>query len=389
MAFNLKRRDFLLAMGAGPGLASTMSLGVAPGALGTSVGGESHWGGMQIEGVVNEPRRVVVETTGAVFAISREDPARIEITQKINGPRELCVMDLHTSFENLTLDFHDGTDCILYVPGDDRGFNIRVYSDSLLSIRVGPRVVKEDGRLGKELDSGSPHLHYEETVPIETHGKWLPDYSYSEAGDLLFLDKRGGYGQYVIPSAPPSGGVFEKPDAGLSFSDRGWMTYSNLSARKTMLVCVAPPRAFDWRKSIEDRIVHHFIADKREDGTWNPYPSDSQIEEYARYGNVLGLHYWSRGAGPMRGKEVASRVDIYAKAAPWAAWRHEPLDAHELARVVNTAHRLGIRVLPYTSPLYFPGNAREFLWEMERLLETHNFDGMYFDGVLGRHPRRL
>lgn len=147
-----------------------------------------------------------------------------------------------------------------------------------------------------------------------------------------------------------------------------------------MLACVAPPRSFDWRKSFEERIVFNNIASKRANGTWNGFPSDSQLQEYARYGNILELHYWARGAGPMRGA-VANRVDIYTKAAPWAAWHYEPLDATELARVVSTAHRLGMRVLPYTSPLFFPGNAREFLREIERLLETYNFDGVYFDGV--------
>lgn len=332
------------------GLAGVTSLGSAGGA-------ETTFPSLEILKVADEPSKVVVETTGAVFSISRTNPARLEITQKINGPRPLCAMEWDVAFTDLTLDFQDKEQCVLYVPVGDFGFNVRIFGDSLLSIRTGKQ------------------------ARVRTRGEWVPEYSYSEAGNLLFLDRQGGYGQYLIPSAHPYGSAFEEPKTGLSFSGRGWESFAALPPTRRLLASVAPPRPYDRRSSVEDRIVFHFLAGKYPDGSWNYYPSDETIQEYARHGNILHLHAWQGGAGPVRGKGVRSRVDLYAKAAPWAAWKPEPVDRDEFARVVRTAHRYGMRVTPYLSPLFFPGNSREFLAQLSRLLETYEIDGVYFDGV--------
>lgn len=311
----------------------------------------------RIESVSNEPRIVVVETTGAVFKFYRSDPARIEVTQKINGPRDVCSMQWKISFADLTIDFHDENQFVSYVPVSDVGFNIRIFGDSLLSIRSG------------------------RTVEVRTSGRWVPEYSYSQAGYLLFLDKLGGYGQYLLPYTEATAGAVEEARPGLSFASRGWETYFELPEGRTMLACVAPPRPFDFRSSVQDRIVHHLLGGKRRDGTWDFFPSDETIQGYARYGNVLILHVWQKGAGPFQGNEISSRAEWYGKSAMWATWRYEPLDEGELNRVVGTAHGLGMYVLPYMSPAYFPGNAQEFLLELKRVLEAYAFDGVYYDGT--------
>ncbi len=317
----------------------------------------TRWPAPEILNVADEPGKVTVETTGSVFTFQRSHPGRIVVSQKINGPRELVVMEWETSFAKLTVDARDGDNFIAYIPVTDTGFNVRVYPDSLLSIRAG------------------------KGVRVRTFGRWLPQYSYAEAGNLLFLDSAGGYGQYLLPTTNAIGGAAEQLKPGISFSGHGWETCFNLPKSRTMLACVAPPRPFDWRSSAADRIVHHLIAGKRTDGTWDYFPSDSAIRDYARWGNILVLHVWQQGAGPYRRNETASRSDFYQKAANWACWRYIPLDEAELARVLKTAHQAGMQVLPYVSPYYFPGNSREILEELARLLRTYPFDGFYFDNV--------
>jgi hypothetical protein len=300
--------------------------------------------------------KVVVETTGARFVVYRAASARIEIVQKINSPRELCRMELDTSFADLTVNYHDAEECILYVPVGDFGFNLRIYGDSLFSLRAG------------------------RDVRCHTTGNWTPEYNYAEAGNLLFLDRLGGLGQYALAAAHPWGGPIAEPDFGVSQGSARWDTYVRLPVNRTLLTSVAPPRPFDFSSSVNDRIVHHFIENRRTDGTWNYYPADATLHEYARHGNVLILHIWQRGAGPYQGDQVASREDMAAKAAPWATRYNVPLDEREFRRVIATAHREGMRVLPYLSPISFPGTPQQFLDELKRLQETYGLDGFYFDG---------
>lgn len=313
---------------------------------------------LEVVRVTDEPSQVVVETTGARFVITRTNPARIELVQKINGPRDLCQIEIDTSFANLTVDYRDRHQCVLYVPVGDFGFNICIHGDSLLYLRAG------------------------RDASCRMRGQWVPEYSYSEAGNLLFLDRTGGYGQYVLPSAFPWGGRIIAPEPGVSFSATGWETYLKLPVHRVLLACVAPPREFDWRSSEGDRIVHHFIQNRRPDGTWNYFPPDSTIKEYSRYGNVLVLHIWQRGAGPLRGNQV-DNIETMRKAAPWASRFNVPLDEREFRRTIRVAQRLHMRVLPYLSPASFPGTSQEFLGELKRLMDVYAVDGFYFDGVSG------
>ena len=311
----------------------------------------------EVTGVVDSPGNVGIETTGARIVVHRSNPARIEIVQKINGPRDLCQIELDTSFADLTLDYRDSEQCVLYVPEKDEGFNLVVHGDSLLSLRAG------------------------RNVRCRMRGAWVPEYNYAEGGNLLFLDRRGGYGQYVLHSDQPFAGPLAAPSTGVSFSTSGWETHVQLPLRRTLLASVAPPREFDFASSVQDRVVHHFIERRRADRTWDYFPADSTIAEYARRGNILVLHIWQRGAGPFRGDQVSSDVEMYAKAAPWASRRNVPLDEAAFRRVISTARNLGMRVLPYLSPMSFPGTTAEFLRELERLLAAYPLDGFYFDGI--------
>lgn len=127
------------------------------------------------------------------------------------------------------------------------------------------------------------------------------------------------------------------------------------------------------------------------------YPPDEALERWSRYGTILLLQSevmlwkdWNLGFEPRRGSD-------------------------EFARVRDTLHRLGMRMLVYTSPHYFlRGTDREatamnsfenfsgwpagthygenielFLAAIARLLKEHRPDGLYFDGQYTYNPAGL
>ncbi len=317
------------------------------------------WPVMKIEDARQSANKTIIETTGAVYTVHHTNPGRIEAVQKINGPRKVFEMEFKASFEKMSLDYNDEAECTLYNPVECFGFNVRIFADSLLWVRA-----------GKE-------------VRVSTKGNWAPEYSYAEAGNMLLLDKEGGCGQYIITSKHPYGSVLYFPNPGITFNNDGWEVKFTLPATRKVLCCVAPPRQYNNAQSYGDRIVHHMFGKKSEDGTWNPMPSDEQIAEYSEVGNILTLHTWDAlGAGPMKkNTDVKSRKDLYELHAYWAARRFEPQNEKELKRVINTARSCGMRVVPYLSPLFFPGTGREFLDELNRFLNDWPFDGLYYDGV--------
>jgi hypothetical protein len=194
----VRRREFLLrAVSTGAVIAGAPRYQEAA-ALQTATNREpSRFQLPKVVNVSDNGRTVVVETIGAMFTLHRSNPGLIELTQKINGPRVLCQMEWDTSFADLTINFHDQDDFVSYIPAKGDGFSIRIFGDSLLSARVG------------------------KVVNVRTQGQWLPEYSDSEAGYLLFLDRQGGYGQYHLPTRNDPNTYADEAPHGLSFTSRG------------------------------------------------------------------------------------------------------------------------------------------------------------------------
>jgi hypothetical protein len=151
-------------------------------------------------------------------------------------------------------------------------------------------------------------------------------------------------------------------------------------------VSVCPPRPFHWEQSFRDRWFSYWV---NEDGP--AYPSDEGLQHHlvdVGVGNVYLL---------------ASEVYL------WKDWQLAFVPRQglsELQRVVNTAHRLGARVVIYTSPFYFtrgtphekfatnslpvhrcgPGwgtgeNLSLFLPEIRKVVQDYGVDGLYFDNL--------
>jgi hypothetical protein len=302
---------------------------------------------MKIEDVTEDRDETKVTTTGAEYIFKKTAPGEILCYQRLGQERLVSTLTLNASLSDLTVDWKDDESCFLNVPD----FRImRVNADSLLL-----------------LSYGAP-------LKVTCRGNWVPEYSAVEKNNFIFVDEKGGTGVYPIPTSPNP----ELPELGLSFSTEGWQTSVSMQGEQRLLVSVFPPRPFDLEKSFNDRIVHYFFRESAKQ--WNPYPQNLEIEEYSKYGNILILHWWQKGKLTKAGMGIQSRED-YIKDVIWTNFYNEALDDGELRRVIEKAHQEEMKVLPYLSPVMFPGEPEELVRETASLIEKYGFDGAYFDGI--------
>jgi len=202
----------------------------------------------------------------------------------------------------------------------------------------------------------------------------------SENSSHLILDEFGGFGLYCSDPA-----LYDR------YTPYGEeVAIYELPADAVLWVGVCPPRPYDWDRSLRDNVVWHW---SREEG----YPPDTELSRWPEWGNLALLQ---------------SEVML------WKDWNlaFEPRDGAEVfSRVRETLHGLGMRFMVYTSPGYFfkesqyeseafnsfenfegwpplngeGENMELFLNEIEGLLNTHQPDGLYFDGQYYRNPAAL
>jgi len=263
------------------------------------------------------------------------------------------VVELSCPFSTLSVEHHDDTTCVLNQGLEGCSYlRIQINSDSLVDLYC-----RSDWDLTREL-----HLNFS--------GSFLPDYSARKDGHVLLADEDGGLGIY------PYRGLrkVELTDA----AQRNWQISYTLKPSSRLLLSVFPPRPFNYEQSLQDRIAHHDL-----EGPWliSPYPPDEMIVEASEYANILVLHtkIW-QGKRTRAGQALTSVDDVYADAA-WSCFDYVPVDENELRRVVATAHSVGMRVIPYMSPMFSMARGKDFLDRVENALEEYDFDGVYFDGI--------
>jgi len=310
--------------------------------------------GMKIEDVKESRDTVQIITTGAIYIIKKSSLGEILCHQRLGTERRVAKLILRTSLETLGVNYTDKESCFLHQTLPDLGIQIRINADSLLSIRTGRK------------------------LKVTYKANWLPEYSAFEKGNFICIDSNGGIAAYPIVSHWME--AAQIPEVSKTFSKDGWQISIFLQENQTLLTSVFPPRPFDWEKSIKDRIVHYFYS-ALDTGEWNPYPSDKEIEKYSKQGNILVLHYWLQGFKTRTGQKIRSREEMIKEDAAWVSFLLKATDEKELRRVLKRAHVLGMRVIPYMSPLTFPGEPQEFLKQMTSVLKEYEFDGVYFDGV--------
>jgi len=290
------------------------------------------YGGMKIESAKAEENAIRVSSTGADFLFNLTD-GRIDLVQRIPQRRPVGTI-IGLNLKGAELKIEDGQ-CRITVPATSNVFTIS--ADSLLQISFG----------------GS--------ASVEVQGLYTPEKKARDTNGFFLPDEIGGIGLYTFgPVTSKAPDNWKTP----------WSIPFKADTSGQLWVSVFPPRPFDWAQSREG-MLHSF--------SWkNPYPSDEQLKAWRKFGSVLTLHSWIwKGTN-----DADARVE---KDDSWLVRDFKPKSGEELTRVVKTAHRLGMKVIPYMSAHYqsdpTPAGIEKFIKQIESARQSYGFDGVYFDGI--------
>jgi len=290
--------------------------------------------GMALDSATEQGDSIRVVTTGAEF-VFQKTLGRITILQRIPARRSLGLIS-GVPLAGVKLIRSSTREC--EIAGAPRGTALTVGSDSLLRIRLaGP-------------------------ADVAVEGAYEPQYRQQVRHDFFLPDEQGGLGMYLVSGEARS----ELPASWKP----NWSVRYHVGTPAELWVSAFPPKPFDWAQSRET-MLHSFSCK-------HPYPSDAELRAWRRYGSVLTLHswVWKGSSGSRYGVE---------KDNSWTAGDFEPKSAEEFRRVVQTAHSLGMKVIPYMSPYYAARPTSEgingFVRKVAQRKKEYGLDGVYFDGA--------
>jgi hypothetical protein len=308
-----------------------LSLALTLGMVSAAWAGDEY-GGMKIESAKAEEGAIRATSTGAEF-IFNLPTCRIDLIQRIPQRRVLGTIT-GLDLKGAELKLEEGQ-CRITVPATRTVFVIS--ADSLLRISLGS------------------------SASVSVQGLYTPVKRQSITNCFFLPDESGGIGLY------PAGSVASQaPDNW----QPPWSIPFQFNGPGQLWISVFPPRPFDWAQAREG-MLHSF--------SWkNPYPSDTQLQQWRKFGSVLTLHSWIwQGTNGS-----TARVE---KDDSWLVRDFRPKSDEELARVTRTAHHLKMKVIPYMSAYYqsdpTPAGIEKFVKQIGDACQTYGFDGVYFDGI--------
>ena len=295
---------------------------------------------------------ITIVTTGARFVI---DPAAatVRCAQRLGQARDCATITFDAgAFDDAQIASHTAGAAILQLPAG----RLRINCDSLL-------MFAPDGSNAAK-------------VQVQTHFKC--QWNVCAGANWLKLDNYGGLGVYVIgrAQAPTEPGA-DRLDLQIAPGEHGELLW----------VSIAPPRPFNWDESIRDQYFSYWT---HRDGDAHP--------------GQAGIAEWKE-------KTRLSVLILQSEVMGWKDWQKafEPRSGDEaMRRTLRGAHEQDVRVIVYTSPLYFtrgtpvevfatndfvPGKPRYgpgwtwgdnvdlFMAEISKLLRRFEIDGLYFDGL--------
>ena len=284
--------------------------------------------GMAIEAADDTGAAIKVVTTGAEFTFNRE-AGTIECSQRIPVARKVAVISGVTLKGAILLERNTG-DCKIRLVG---------VKD--------PLVVSRDSML---------LLPHGAAAALEISGLYEPKHVSNDGTNFTLPDEIGGVGCYIVDDAK-----FEIP----ANWKAGWKLKYTFAKPSRTLISVFPPKPFDADQA-RQTVLHSFSSN-------HPYPSDVELEQWSKFGRVLILHAWIwQGKS---GKEFGMEQDD-----SWTTPKFEPKSEEEFLRVVKTAHKFKIKVLPYMSPLFSGGMGNDaFVKRVDEIMTKYGCDGVYFD----------
>lgn len=311
--------------------------------------------GMRVESAALQDQSIRIVTTGAEILL---DPARGEVTftQRIGHPRPVAALSLGQPIRGARI--VQSTPGLALITSEQPKMTIRVNGDSLFM------------------------LHVHEPLPTAVRSAITPAWNASFGTNHLLVDEWGGFGLYSSRT---------QQDEEYDPSGPTVATYP-LAADDVLWVGVCPPKPYDWNRSLTDNVVLHGS------GTL-AYPPDEVLRSFQAHGNIVML---------------TSEVML------WKDWNLDfvpRLGAEEFARVRDTLHGMGMKLVVYTSPFYFfPGtslvntamneypdfkttffprgsmtgeNMGLFMRAISRVMHDLKPDGFYFDGQYGDNAAAL
>ncbi len=303
--------------------------------------------GMAVEGV-EDGAVAYVTTTGGVFRI-RKALDTIECDQRIPAPRQVAALTLPPgSTRDIELTHHSSGAVVF----EGAGTTLRINGDSTLMIAPG-----QHGDIRAELS-------------------FPPDCHFGAGGNHNFFDPHGGISFFDNGDSPAPHLDLESAPISVTWSWRAGAVFWGV---------VSPPKPFDWDASFQ-----HY-AGQGSSHLQYVYPSDGEIEAASKQASILFLH---------------------SEMLLWKTWQTDltPRDPDKLAHVINTAHGRGMKVIVYTTPVWFlkntprereqqidptpgpmgtvphwgkPDNADLFFQQVSRVFKKMSLDGFYFDGIYG------
>ena len=200
-------------------------------------------------------------------------------------------------------------------------------------------------------------------MKLTFNGYFKLQYAQEVRGNRLLLDTMGGCGFFNIP---------RRPTEFKDLKDSSWNVGYHLTRWDELWVSVCPPRPRDEEK--------YYLSIAHEGGSRGSlkylYPSNELIRSAAKHCQIFTVHSgWEIDAPEWSENPPGGS---YPHPRPWETDRHIPANPNEFFRVRDEAHRLGMKFIPYLSPLY--SNAPDVFAEMERVLREYEVDGLYLDG---------
>lgn len=303
--------------------------------------------GMLVESVVRQGPLIRIITTGAEIAVTLTT-GDVTFTQRIGHPRPVASLKLDQPLQGVQI--VQSTPGLAFITCEHPRLAIRINGDSLFM------------------------LHAHEPLRATVGSAITPAWNASYGANHLLVDEWGGFALYSSrleqddrydPSGPT---VAAYP----------------LAADDVLWVGVCPPKPYDWDRSLIDNVVVYGS------GTL-AYPPEEMLRTFQTQGNIVCL---------------TSEVML------WKDWNLDfvpRLGPKEFARVRDTVHQLGMKLMVYASPYYFftgtplvstamneypdfktkffpnPGcksgeNMGLFMQAIRKLVHDHQPDGLYFDG---------
>lgn len=214
---------------------------------------------------------------------------------------------------------------------------------------------------------------------ISFKGNFKADYEGKSKGELLLIDEAGG--MEIYPQRYEAGYKVRRIELGRE----NWIAKYSLNSSQRVMIAAFPPREFNFEQSYSDRIAHTGGLPLGKNGEYGgTLPSDQVIRAWSKYVNIICIH--SSGLYPGKGDWGKTSYNWFVSRLPYK-WRfggpYQPIKPEELHRVVATAHKLDVKVVVYTSPLYYykSNNADAFFEDVQRLYKKFDLDGFYIDGL--------